>query len=327
MARLLLLALVLYISLPGVSRAHDSRPLFVQIVQQEDQSYRVRQVTPDSVPRPNHPRIDLPADCVPRPMRTPGTVLYRCAEPLAGRDLVVTYPRYNPSLSTIVHVTWASGETHSIITPPDEGVIAVPSAETSGRIAGQYFRLGVEHILIGYDHLLFLACLLVIAGTVRRVILTVTGFTLAHSVTLGLAALDVVRLPVPPVEAVIALSIIFLATEIARPRRDTLTWRYPILVSSIFGLVHGFGFAAVLGEIGMPQTDVPLALLFFNLGVEAGQLAFIAALMPVIWLFGWLVKRYGTDRDAAPVAARAVAYGVGITASYWMIDRIWGWVA
>jgi len=145
-------------------------------------------------------------------------------------------------------------------------------------------------------------------------------------VTLALSALQLVRVPVPPVEAVIALSIVFLATEIARPRRDTLTWRYPILVSSAFGLVHGFGFAAVLGEIGMPQTQVPLALLFFNLGVEGGQLLFIAAMLPIILFLGWLVRRRKADAATLAAIERPVAYAVGIIAAYWMIDRVWGFV-
>ncbi len=127
-------------------------------------------------------------------------------------------------------------------------------------VAKTYLLFGIEHILSGYDHLLFIACLIFTAGTWQRILLTITGFTIAHSITLTLAALGLVRIPMAPIEAVIALSIVFLAREIALDRRDTLTWRYPIIVSSSFGLLHGFGFASALSEIGLPQTEIPAAL-------------------------------------------------------------------
>jgi hydrogenase/urease accessory protein HupE len=325
MARLLLLlAVVLGIVAPAA--AHDSRPVVVSIEQQADEAlFKLRRVVPPSVPVFNLPQIVMPAGCEAAGGQADGDLsLYRCADGVAGRELAIAYPKFNPSLSTMVRVAWTSGETRSIVVPPDQLTVMIPDAETPAGVAGQYFWLGVEHILIGYDHLLFLACLLLIAGTFRRVLITITGFTLAHSVTLALAALDVVRVPVPAVEATIALSIVFLATEIARPRRDTLTWRYPVLVSSAFGLLHGFGFAAVLGEIGMPQTEVPLALLFFNIGVEAGQLLFIAAVMPLILLAGWFVRKKDVSSSTVLGIERPVAYAVGILASYWMIERIAG---
>ena len=153
-------------------------------------------------------------------------------------------------------------------------------------VAVQYTWLGMEHIWIGFDHLLFVLCLIWIAGSLRRILITITGFTLAHSVTLALSALQIVVLPVPPIEAVIALSVLFLATEIARGEggfngakgangaSGALTWRYPIAVSSTFGLLHGLGFAAVLNEIGLPQTELVTGLVFFNVGVEIGQVVF-----------------------------------------------------
>jgi hypothetical protein len=196
--------------------------------------------------------------------------------------------------------------------------------ETAGGVAREYLRLGVGHILGGADHLLFLACLIFVARTRRRILITVTGFTLAHSITLALAALGWVRVPVAPVEAAIALSIVFVATEIARNRRDTLTWRHPIAVASSFGLLHGFGFAAVLREVGLPQTELPMALLFFNLGVELGQVLFIAAL-----LVGWAIARRllaALEHWSATAALEhlrvPVAYGVGCISSYWLIARV-----
>ncbi len=126
---------------------------------------------------------------------------------------------------------------------------------------------------------------MVIAGTWRRILITITGFTIAHSITLALSALGLVRVPIPAVEAAIALSIVFLAVEIVRGDKTSLTYRYPIAVSSSFGLLHGFGFAAVLGETGLPQTEIPAALLFFNVGVELGQIAFVLAVVPRISSF------------------------------------------
>ena len=153
------------------------------------------------------------------------------------------------------------------------------------QIAKDYTSLGVRHILEGYDYLLFLACLIMIAGTGRRILITVTGFTVAHSITLALSAFNLLRVPSAPVEAVIALSIVFLASEIAKEPRDTLTYKYPALVSVAFGLLHGLGFASVLRQIGLPQTEIVMGLLFFNIGVEIGQLAFIAMIILIYKLF------------------------------------------
>jgi hydrogenase/urease accessory protein HupE len=183
----------------------------------------------------------------------------------------------------------------------------------------------VRHILEGYDHLLFLVCLMLIAGTGRRILITITGFTIAHSITLALSALGVVRVPVPPVEAAIALSIVFLAVEIVRGDKNSLAYRYPIAVSSSFGLLHGFGFAAVLGETGLPQTEIPAALLFFNLGVELGQVIFIVGVIAAYQLIR-LAARAVRDRDLSIDALRPLqtpaAYVVGILASFWMIQRV-----
>lgn len=172
-----------------------------------------------------------------------------------------------------------NGEQHTRLLKPNENNWSIPDAETPSRIAWDYTVLGLQHILAGFDHLLFLLCLLLVAGSWKRVLVTITGFSVAHSLTLVLSALEWVRLPLPPVEAVIALSIIFLATEIIKDNRETLTWRYPVAVSSSFGLLHGFGFAAALADIGLPQTELITGLLFFNVGVEVGQVFFASAVL------------------------------------------------
>ena len=157
-------------------------------------------------------------------------------------------------------------------------------------------------------------------------LVTITGFTIAHSITLALSALQWVRLPVPPVEAVIALSIVFLATEIVKENKYTLTWRHPIAVSSSFGLLHGFGFAAALAEIGLPQTELLTGLVFFNVGVEVGQVAFACVALLVIALLKycmalWLVRNRWEKRFG-----HVPAYAIGTVASYWLVERCVGFV-
>ena len=170
---------------------------------------------------------------------------------------------------------------------------------------------------------------MLIAGLWRKILFTVTGFTIAHSITLALAALGVVRVPIAPVEAVIALYIVFLAVEIARKRRNTLTWRYPIAVAGSFGLLHGFGFASALKEIGLPQTELPIALLFFNLGVEVGQVVFVLAVASTAALALPRMTALSSDGSFASTAANRqivvpTAYVVGTLATYWTIERVSG---
>lgn len=180
-----------------------------------------------------------------------------------------------------------------------------------------YTILGIEHILIGFDHLLFVACLVLIAGMNRKLFWAITGFTAAHSVTLIISALDIFSLPIAPLEAVIALSIIFLAVEIAKGNQTSLTYRYPVVVSSSFGLLHGFGFAAVLAEIGLPSQDFVSALLFFNIGVEIGQLLFIGA---IILLMAVVLRSF--KHFHIRLFEQASSYVIGSIAVFWCIERI-----
>jgi hydrogenase/urease accessory protein HupE len=187
---------------------------------------------------------------------------------------------------------------------------------------------GIEHILKGFDHLLFVACLIFIAGTWRRILVTITGFTLAHSVTLTLAGLELVSIPIPPIEATIALSIVFLAREIALDRRDTLTWQHPIAVSASFGLLHGFGFASALSEIGLPQTEIPAALLAFNVGVEIGQVVFVVSVICILQLFTQSLKSLKADStNWLQKIEKPVAYAVGSITMLWTLERVSGfWI-
>jgi hypothetical protein len=172
--------------------------------------------------------------------------------------------------------------------------------------------------------------LLLLVGSVRRLVVTVTAFTVAHSITLAAATLGFVHVPQAPVEAVIALSVMFVAAEILRARqgRTGLTARAPWVVAFAFGLLHGLGFAGALREVGLPQTDIPIALLFFNVGVEAGQLTFIALVMVAMTLLArlratdWRLR--GGAWSAEPWLSTPLAYLIGATAAYWTIDRTIG---
>lgn len=180
-----------------------------------------------------------------------------------------------------------------------------------------YIVLGIEHILIGLDHLLFVACLVYISGTRKKLLLTITGFTIAHSITLVLAATEVLSIPILPVEAVIALSIVFLAWEIAKNKQDSLSLKYPILVSSSFGLLHGFGFASVLADIGLPETEKLLALLCFNIGVEIGQLLFVSALFLSFLVLSKLYRPLTLETLRMPAS-----YFCGSLAMIWVFERL-----
>ena len=180
--------------------------------------------------------------------------------------------------------------------------------------------LGVDHILSGFDHLTFVLALLLIVSGWRRLLVTVTSFTLAHSITLAAATLGLMWVPGPPVEATIALSILFLASELVKVNRgeSSLTARYPWVVAFRFGLLHGFGFAGALIEVGLPQNEIPLALLMFNVGVELGQLLFVAAILLLITL----LRKVRADWPAW--ARQLPAYGIGSIAAFWFIERVSG---
>jgi hydrogenase/urease accessory protein HupE len=182
-----------------------------------------------------------------------------------------------------------------------------------------YTVLGVEHILTGFDHLLFVLALMMIVTGTRRLLLTITAFTVAHSITLAIAALGIIHVPGPPVEAIIALSIVFVASEILHLHygREGLAVRKPWLVAFSFGLLHGLGFAGALAEIGLPENAIPLSLLFFNIGVEIGQLVFVAAVLIVVAL----ARRFLRNSSVPRWAAVTPAYMIGGIASFWLVER------
>lgn len=308
------------------ARAHDSRPLFVLIQEAPDGAVRLSWKTPSSISKAQAPVVFLAEPCAATAnsgtvRRRQGVAAYACPAGLSSSRIIIDYPLYNPSISTLALVEFASGETRSAMLDPSQREWRVPAPETFASVAKGYFALGVEHIIGGVDHLLFIAGLVYIARTPRRIVLTLTGFTLAHSLTIFLIVLDVIRISISAAEIIIALSIVFLASEIVRNDRETLTWRRPALVAGAFGLAHGAGFAAALMEIGLPYTDRIGALLFFNFGVEIGQLSIVFFALAAVW-FVKTVKIFQLAHNDRTSVQHAYGYGLGIISAYWFIGTL-----
>lgn len=327
-ALVVLLGLALVWSGPAL--AHDSRPLSINVEEQGAHLYKVRMRVPPTVEIDNRPSLIWPGTCRvlsdkfgEGALSDVENIAVACKAGLEGQIIKVHWPIYNPALSTLFRLQTGSGKVLTQLLAPDQLEWQVPEQPGLLQVASGYFRLGVEHIWTGVDHLLFVAGLLILAGSFRRVILAITGFTIAHSITLSLSALNLVVLPVPPVEAAIALSILFLAREIAHPHPKGLAARYPMMVSSSFGLLHGFGFAAALREVGLPTDELATGLLCFNLGVEAGQIAFISGVIALFLAARHVARRARLSLPVLEIEAKRLAgYGLGIPAAFWFIQRL-----
>jgi hydrogenase/urease accessory protein HupE len=313
----------------ALSHGHALQPGYLELRLIDKDLYAVVWKTPASDGRPMAISARLPENCDPR---TPGQPIWNgaayvarwtasCPGGLEGGVIhVVGLDR--TSTDVLVRFDFADGVTEARRLTPDNSSFTVPIQPSRLEVVRTYFLLGVEHILSGIDHLLFVLALLLLVKGVRRVIVTVTAFTVAHSLTLAGAALGFVHMPGPPIEAVIALSIVFVALEIIHSRRERpgLTERYPWVVAFTFGLLHGFGFAGALSEIGLPQNSIPIALLFFNVGVEVGQLLFIAFVFAMIALARRITRRINIPRPAWSWAVPP--YAIGSLAVFWAIQRI-----
>jgi hydrogenase/urease accessory protein HupE len=209
----------------------------------------------------------------------------------------------------------------SILLTPSNPSYHFPKEASILDIVETYTWLGITHILLGFDHLLFVFALLLLVKSMRRLLWTITAFTLAHSLTMAGATLEFITLPQAPVEALIALSILFLAMEIIHEKQGKvgLTSSYPWIIAFVFGLLHGFGFAGALAEIGLPQQDISLALIFFNLGVELGQLMFIVTLVLI-----WFVLKQLKQEKILNILEIVIVYLIGILSTFWFIERISG---
>ena len=333
MRKSLLICFLLFFGSLYIS-AHESRPLHLKITVVANQ-LKLELTAPNSINTQNLPIIYLNERIINEDAQW---VAYPAGfrqkwkmsltnELLKGSRIKVDYPVFNPVISTILSITHQDSTEQILLIPPNKEQVVIPKDPNVSEVRWQYSILGMEHIWAGIDHLLFLICLIIITGFSKKLFITITGFTLAHSITLVLSALKIVQLPIPPIEATIALSIVFLCYEIIHhhEEKDSLTYRYPILVASSFGLLHGFGFAAVLGEIGLPAKHNLEALLFFNIGVEIGQVIFITMLFLIISIAAKLGKRLlsvDTRKQVLGLGLKLAIYCVGILAAYWMFDRI-----
>lgn len=205
---------------------------------------------------------------------------------------------------------------------PGGSAFTVEPSPGDFEVAHTYTIIGIEHILLGFDHLLFVLALVMIVKSIRLLLMTITAFTLAHSITLTLATLGVLHVPGPPVEAIIALSIVFVAAEIIHQQQGRIGWtaRKPWVIAFAFGLLHGLGFAGALAEVGLPENSIPLALLFFNVGVEIGQVLFIVAVLAVFQL----LMKSAVGRFYFARLELLLVYLVGGIASYWVFERVAG---
>jgi len=236
--------------------------------------------------------------------------------PLAGQTLRVDGLDHTMT-DVFVRVHWRNGdETDALLKPLAASVLLEPQSG-AGAAIGEYFRLGVEHIWTGYDHLLYLLGLMLLVGNLRALLGVITAFTVAHSLTLALSVLGIVRLQPAPVEAAIALSILFVAVELRRGQmgRPGFAQAHPWVVAFAFGLLHGFGFAGALRSIGLPDGALAAPLLLFNLGIEAGQVVFVSAGAGLFWL---LVRAAPVAR---PALQRALPVVIGSLAAWWLIER------
>jgi len=324
MPRIIILFVLLLLS--NNSLADEIRPGYLEINQAGPNTFAVLWKAPKKRGQKQLLEPLFPVSCSKKTAVTSrlinGAVLQRwylhCTDNIVGQRIAIEHIGNN-NTDVLLRLKWLDGAVATELLKPAKPFYIVPAKSTTIDIAMTYLRLGTEHILLGIDHLLFVFALLLIVNNTRRLIATITSFTLAHSVTLAAATLGFVQVPQQPVEAVIALSILFLTVEIVHGQqgRPGYAARWPWLVAFIFGLLHGFGFAGALAEVGLPQQAIPLALIFFNIGVEIGQLLFVTTVLLLAW---------GLHRFKQPVLlARAetiATYAIGSLASFWLFDRI-----
>jgi hydrogenase/urease accessory protein HupE len=314
----------LLVAIPVAAGAHPLAPAVLEIREMAGGRLEVGWKTPLVRPRGADLEPVLPARCHragPRTVSAEGAGVWTrwavdCGSGgLIGEQVGVAGPG-SLALGALVRVTLADGRLVQGVVSPMRPLLTVPPRPRALGVARDYARLGVAHILSGPDHLLFVFGLILLAGTARRLLGTVSAFTLGHSVTLSLAALGLVDVPARLIEVLIATSVLALAVELARrPTTPTLMRRHPWAMAGAFGLLHGLGFAAALRDAGLPAGEIPLALFSFNLGIEAGQLLFVLGVLGL----GRAAGRLPTRPPAW--TARASVYGMGALAGYWWLER------
>lgn len=323
MIRWLLALLALLCAVPAA--ADELRPGYIEFAQVDAQAWSLNWKQPLAKPGPVPLAVPVvPQGCtlagepVKRSLMTSlvGAASVACTGEVAGGRIgFAAIPGGGDVMLRVAPLDRPVQSFRLTATGPMATIAAQPS---TWQVFRSYFALGVEHILEGWDHLLFVIALVLLVRRGWAVAKAVTAFTVAHSLTLAGVSLGLLGLPGRPVEAVIALSIVLLAVETARGEHPGLTRRWPWAVAFLFGLIHGFGFAGALREIGLPEGEVPAALISFNLGVEAGQLCVVLGVLLVLEA----IRRLRVDALAPTV--RLASYAIGITGSYWLVERIVG---
>lgn len=308
--------------------ADELRPAYIELNQINDQDWDVFWKTPELSPLAQGSVI-LPDNCSvdgePQKKFVQENILtsfsMQCDGEIYEKSIGLRGLEFSNS-DALVRIAALNSEVQTLRLTPNAN-IAVIEAPTQGiitNVARSYMALGFEHILEGYDHLLFVLALVLLIPGFKRVAWTITAFTLAHSITLIGTTLGYLALPSQPVETVIALSILFLALEIVRALNNDgqqrLSERYPWVIAFLFGLLHGFGFAGALAEIGLPQEDAPLALLTFNLGVELGQLLIVMIGFAILQIVARYIPKISHRLKMT------LAYAIGMIATYWFLERL-----
>ena len=324
MTRRLPLAAALVLLLPAPLGAHEARPGFLELRQIDAASYSLLWKKPAGGEVEVYIAPMVPKDCrfisSGRQQLTPGALVMRgtlvCPGGIDGRTLAID--GLDATLTdVIVRIHHADGRLESHVVKPDAPSVTLGAATSGWQRAAGYLTLGVNHILLGVDHLLFVLGLLLIVRGRWMLVKTISAFTLAHSITLAIATLGYASAPLPPLNAAIALSILFLGPEIVRTWRGgtSFTIRHTWVVAFAFGLLHGFGFASGLTAMGLPRAEIPLALLLFNVGVEVGQIAFVLLIVALERAFRTLEITWPRFVQALP------GYAVGSLGAFWTIQR------
>jgi hypothetical protein len=320
-------AVALLVVLAGVpaARAHEARPAYLELKETAPGQFGVTWRTPVLAGMRLPVALKLPEGLrnfeEPSVQELPDSLLERRAVDagpagLAGKR--IEFPGLQLTITDVlVRVELLDGRTVQTIVRPSRPWVEIAASQTRWEVIGTYVVEGLRHILFGADHLLFVLGLLLIVRSGWMLVKTVTAFTVAHSITLAVATLGYANVPALPLNAAIALSILFLGPEIVRVWRDetSFTIRHPWVVAFAFGLLHGFGFATALTGAGLPRHDLPLALLSFNVGVELGQLGFVALMLAMKFSFRALEVRWPRWVEALP------GYAVGALGAFWTIQR------
>jgi len=315
--------LALFLLAANSARADDLRPGYLEWSETAPGRWQVTWKAPLLGGLATRSRPLLPKGCavVSSQRRFAGPAMVErlevtCDARLTGRKLGLTGLERGFT-DALLRVAPRDGGVQTARLTPDWPTVEVAARSSRGEVAWTYLKLGVEHIVTGFDHLLFVVALVLLIGGARRIVTTVTAFTLAHSLTLAATTLGLFTVARKPIEICIALSIVLIARELLRPPHAprTLARRAPELIAFAFGLLHGFGFAAALAEIGLPDGEIPMALLAFNLGVELGQLAIVATALLALAVLA-------RAPHAEKPALRFAAYAIGIVASAWLIARV-----